>query len=120
MKKNFLTKLAAAALVMGTVVTALPASATIYCNQTVMGKHDQTAKQRITGDDIALTVDGRTGTGTAFARQYVSGGSDKDVAAVSIDSIGSTHRDYFDANGSKYYIYWSGSDSSKAYVRFIG
>lgn len=123
MKKIFLTKLAAVALVMGAVVTALPASATSYCEQTITGK-GETGKARIEGEAIALRATAKSGWGNAFGREVVSGGSDKRVATVSVDATGEddpvTDTAYFDADGSQYYIYWTGgTSSSKATVRFI-
>lgn len=125
MKKNFLTKLAAVALVMGTVVTALPASATVYCSDTLTGKSTNTSREVIEGTDMYLSATARVSSGTAFGRQVVSSGSDKRVAAVSVANDGSdpiTDRSaFFDADGSSYYIHWSGStNGSKANVRFVG
>lgn len=122
MKKSFLAKFAAVALVMGTVVTALPVSATIYCSQTIIGK-GETNKEKIEGQGIALRATADSGWGSAFGRQSVSGGSDKRVAAVSVDAGGQddpvTDTAYFDADGSSYYIYWTGNSRSKGHVRFI-
>lgn len=126
MRKSFLTKFAAVALVMGTIATALPAgAATFYCKQTIAGSGN-TSKERIEGNDIELTATARSGWGTAFGRKYVPGGSDIRVAVASVDASGdgdpvTAIANGFDADGSLYYIHWSaGTSSSKGYVRYVG
>ncbi|NFO02927.1 hypothetical protein FDB23_02175 [Clostridium botulinum] len=125
MKKKFLIKLAAVALFMGTVVTALPVSATSYCKETVSGKSVNTDKERIKGEEVCLRATAKNGSGTAFGHERVSGSPNKTVASVSVDATGdgdpvTDTSKYFEADGSYYYIHWSGNkNSSKAYVRFV-
>ncbi|AJH01830.1 hypothetical protein [Clostridium beijerinckii] len=119
MKKNFLTRLAAVALVMGAVVTALPASATVWCENTLSGKSDASKTERIQGENIAFEVDGQRGSGTAYARKNTSGGGYKNIAALQVDTDSKVT--YFDADGSTYFIKWKGdSDKSKALAWFEG
>ncbi|NMF07288.1 hypothetical protein ACUH7Y_17200 [Clostridium beijerinckii] len=127
MKKNFLTKLAAVALVMGAVVTALPASAdTTYMSKVFSGTNDNNRSERkvIAAGEATFYGIAKAGTGDGYARKYVSSGTDKTVASVSVKNVSGkdTDNDDFTADGSsQYYMRWSGySDGSQARLKIVG
>lgn len=118
-KKSFLTKLAAVALVMGTVVTALPAGATTqYCSQVMSGTNDKSSRVSIGSGTRYFHATAKAGTGDAYAKEYVSSGADKTVASFTVKNVAGKDTPEYEftaSDSSKYYMRWSGySDASKA------